>query len=71
MGPNSCPTVTIKGEPSEGNPSGNVVINESDFDETTMVKVEIVEVPIEVPVEVPAQPEDTTTAKVVAPWKAK
>ena len=32
-----CPTVKIRMEPSEGNPSGVVVINESDFDATTMV----------------------------------
>lgn len=71
MGPNSCPTVTIKCEPSEGNPSGVVVINESDFDETTMTKVDV---PTAEAVAEPV-PETvasaTEAAKVVAPWKSK
>lgn len=32
-----CPTVKIQMEPSAENPSGVVVINESDFDAATMV----------------------------------
>lgn len=69
MGPNSCATVAIQGEKSEANPSGTVVINESDFDAATMTKVDIPETPApEAPVdpinEAPAAP------KVVAPWAA-
>ena len=73
MGHQTCPTVAIQGEPSEGNPSGIVVINESDFDATTMTMCDAPE-----PTE-PVAPEgasgafdETTNApKVVAPWAAK
>lgn len=71
MGPNSCPTVTIKGEPSEGNPSGIVVINESDFNEATMVKVDAPETPVvETPVDPVVEEVPAAAAKVVAPWAA-
>ena len=67
----TCPTVAIKGEPTEGNPSGIVVINESDFDEATMTKCDIPETPLETKEpEVPEVPVETV-AKVVAPWAAK
>lgn len=73
MHPGSCPTVAIKGEPSEGNPSGIVVINESDFDATTMTKCDLPEPVESVVVEVvPAATVEAETApKVVAPWAAK
>ena len=66
MGPNSCPTIQIQGQPSDGNPSGIVVINESDFDAETMT--------LATPApEAPAAPEATPAKsgkKVVAPWAA-
>lgn len=72
MGSNSCPTVAIQGEPSEDNPSGIVVINESDFDAETMTKAEVLEAPVApVAPEAPTAPVDTKTAKNVAPWAAK
>lgn len=79
MGPNSCPTIQIQGQPSDGNPSGIVVINESDFDAETMTLAtpapEAPEAPApEAPApEAPAAPEATPAKsgkKVVAPWAA-
>lgn len=71
MGPNSCPTVAIQGEPSEANPSGVVIINESDFDETSMVKCEIPETPVvETPVDPVVDGVPAAAPKVVAPWAA-
>ena len=68
MGHQTCPTVAIQGEPSEGNPSGIVVIDESDFDATTMTKCEM---PAEPVVEVvPTEQTDATVPKIVAPWAA-
>jgi hypothetical protein len=82
MSQHSCPTVAIQMEPSEGNPTGVVIVNESDFDEATMTKADVSAevVPVEVvPVDVvpvdPVDPVVTTAAvpvaKVVAPWKTK
>lgn len=73
MGHQTCPTVAIQGEPSEGNPSGIVVINELDFDATTMTKCDAPEPVESVVVEVvPVATFGTETApKVVAPWAAK
>ncbi len=69
MDPYQCATVAIKLQPSEGNPTGIVIINESDFDPTTMTKVTLEP---SVVVETPAEPEvPTTPPKVVAPWAAK
>lgn len=73
MGHQTCPTVAIQGEPSEGNPSGIVVINELDFDATTMTMCDAPEPTEPVVVEVvPVATFGTETApKVVAPWAAK
>lgn len=73
MGHQTCPTVAIKGEPSEGNSSGIVVINESDFDAATMTMCEMPEPVESVVVEVVpvATVEAETAPKVVAPWAAK
>jgi hypothetical protein len=71
MAPNSCPTVAIQGEPSEGNPSGIVVINESDFDEATMTLCAIPEPTVETAPETAPQGDLQEPAKVVAPWAAK
>lgn len=75
MGPNSCPTIQIQGQPSDGNPSGIVVINESDFDAATMVKVEtstnaVVEKPVEAAVVETKPVASGKAAKAVAPWAA-
>ena len=72
MGHQTCPTVAIQGEPSEGNPSGIVVINESDFDATTMTMCDAPE-PVKSMVAEDAiiAPEEAAVAKVVAPWAAK
>lgn len=79
MGPNSCPTIQIQGQPSDGNPSGIVVINAADFDAETMTLAtpahEAPEAPApEAPApEAPAAPEATPAKsgkKVVAPWAA-
>lgn len=74
MGPHSCPTVAIQGESSEGNPSGVVIINESDFDPETMTKCKVPE-PSEPAAPEPAAPVVDPNAqkeppKVVAPWAA-
>lgn len=75
MGPNSCPTCVIQTEPSADNPSGKVVINESDFDEATMTKCEpdaptpeAPEAPLAENV-VPPVDGATSETKIVAPWK--
>lgn len=62
----TCKTVAIKGEPSEGNPSGVVIINESDFDEGSMTKCDVPEadVPEAVDVVQPAK----KRGKAVSPW---
>ena len=68
-----CSTVRIKTEPSEGNPSGIVVINESDFDAETMTKHEETEEAPKAPVApAPLAPEAPKAkgAKAVAPWAA-
>ncbi len=82
MSHGTCPTVQIQSEPSEGNPSGIVVINECDFDAETMVLATVSEedeAPVETktpeapkaPVEVAPAPKATGKAgKVVAPWAA-
>lgn len=77
MGPNSCPTVAIHGEPSEGNPSGVVVINESDFNAETMTKIDMPKLTKPVAtnpvVDVNAGASDNVDKeppKIVAPWKA-
>jgi hypothetical protein len=68
-GPESCATVTIQMEKTEDNPTGLVVINESDYNPETMVKVD--------PVPEQQQPASTEQQppadnggekKVVAPW---
>ena len=75
MSQGTCPTVSIKVKPSEGNASGIVVINESDFDETTMTKHVEAEATVEaktetqIKTEVEVQKTDPS-AKVVAPWKS-
>jgi hypothetical protein len=80
MGPNSCPTCTIQTEPTEGNPTGKVLINESDFDEETMTKCEpdapdAPVVAVAAGTETPAGGEATPPVagtdagtKIVAPW---
>lgn len=70
MNPNQCATVAIKGEPTEGNPSGIVVINESDFDAATMELAEVPE-PAKEPVLEPVAPVDPNAPvkSVVAPWQ--
>ena len=63
-GPESCATVAIQLEKTEDNPTGVVVINESDFDAKTMTKVES-------EVGQPAEqqpPVESGEKKVVAPW---
>jgi hypothetical protein len=70
MGPHSCATVAIKGESTEDNPTGVVIINESDFDADTMILCDIPETPVvEIPVD-PVVAEVSTAPKVVAPWTA-
>lgn len=76
MEPNTCQTVAIQCKPSEGNPSGIVVINAEDFDADTMTKAEAPQEPEapkgqEVPVTNSGAPVVNPTAKVVAPWAAK
>lgn len=84
MHPNACATVAIQGQPCEGNPSGIVVINESDFDPATMTKVAESDLANEAAAkaaevdaaaeaaklaEAAANPEPP--AKIVAPWAAQ
>lgn len=67
----TCETVQIQGEPSEGNPSGVVVINESDFDPATMTKhQEQGESPPDAE-KVPEADGVKKSTKVVAPWASK
>jgi hypothetical protein len=71
MGPGSCPTVAIKGTPTDGNPSGVTIINESDFDAETMTKCDMPEPTEPVVVDPVVVEDDKEPAKVVAPWAAK
>ena len=78
----SCKTVTILTEQSKENPSGHVIINESDFNPETMTLADD-EAPAEEDPKVPANAEAVNqpvvppveaskeAAKVVAPWAAK
>lgn len=65
-----CPTVTIQTEPSDGNPTGHVVINASDYNAETMTLVNPEEAP-KAPEAPPAPPEapvaQTTTAPPAPP----
>lgn len=79
----SCPTVAIQGKPSEGNLSGVVIVNESDFDPATMTKVGEAQLKTEAAEKVAAEVQTKAEAKVleeadpknqpkvVAPWAAK
>lgn len=75
-GPESCATVAIQLEKTEDNPTGIVVINESDFDAETMTKVEpqAEHQPASTEQQPPADngeqqpPVETGEKKVVAPW---
>jgi hypothetical protein len=73
----TCETVQIKGEPSEGNPSGIVVINECDFDPATMTKLQEQEnlspEAAKAPEAEKAPEADSAKkpTKVVAPWASK
>lgn len=71
FGPQSCATVAIQLKKTEDNPTGIVVINESDFDPDTMIKAEPANPSLApaVPVE-PPPPAETGEKKVVAPWAA-
>lgn len=66
-----CPTVQIQIEPSESNPSGVVVINESDYDPETMklVSGEPPAPPVDATASTTA-PSETATA-VTPPWGSK
>lgn len=66
MGLESCSTVAIQGKPSEGNPSGVVIINESDFDAATMTKAG--EIKVAAKVEVAEEVTPVKVPKAVAPW---
>jgi hypothetical protein len=70
FGPESCATVTIQLEKTEDNPTGLVVINESDFDAETMTKVDPVPEQAPSPATTNEQqpPAETGEKKVVAPW---
>ena len=67
-GPESCATVTIQLEKTEANPTGLVVINESDYDAETMTKVE--PQAEQQPASTEQQPptDNGGEKKVVAPW---
>lgn len=67
-GPESCATVTIQLEKTEANPTGLVVINESDYDAETMTKVEpqAEQQPASTEQQPPAN--NGGEKKVVAPW---
>lgn len=69
MGEHSCPTVAIQCKPSESNPSGVVLINESDFDAATMTKAG--EIKVAAKVEVVEEVTPVKVPKAVAPWAAK
>ena len=65
----SCPTVSVQGKQTPENPTGIVVINESDFDAETMTLAPEPEPKTEEPVVVVEEPAKST--KTVAPWKSK
>lgn len=68
-GPESCATVTIQLEKTEANPTGLVVINESDFDADTMTKADVPEqAPAPATTDEQQPPAETGEKKVVAPW---
>jgi hypothetical protein len=72
MSHQTCETVAIQGEKSEGNPTGIIVVNKSDYDLETMTLAEPVQAQQE-PIVPPApveQEKPLATAKVVAPWAA-
>jgi hypothetical protein len=67
-GPQSCPTVTIQVEKTEDNPTGLVVINESDYNPETMTKVDPVPEQQQPASTEQQPPADNGEKKVVAPW---
>ena len=68
-GPESCATVAIQMEKTEDNPTGIVVINESDFDADTMTKADVPEqAPVPATTDEQQPPAETGEKKVVAPW---
>ena len=74
MSHGTCATVVVQGQPSEGNPSGQTVINESDFDAATMTLAKPADPvnpvdPVD-PVDPVALLEPVIAPKVVAPWAA-
>lgn len=68
-GPESCATVAIQLEKTEDNPTGIVVINESDFDAETMTKADMPDQASAPATPTEQQPPaETGEKKVVAPW---
>ena len=67
-GPESCATVTIQLEKTEANPTGLVVINESDYDAETMTKVEPQAEQQPASTEQQPSADNGGEKKVVAPW---
>jgi hypothetical protein len=63
----SCPTVAIQLEITPENPTGIVLINESDFDAATMTKTVSADVIVAETVEAPVE----VAPKIVAPWTVK
>ena len=71
MSHGACQTVAIATEPTPQNPTGIIVINESDFDASTMTLATVEEPVVLTEVKPPVEPPVDTGGKVVAPWAAK
>ena len=75
----NCATKTICVEPTDGNPSGTVVINEEDFDPATMQEYGVEQPQLQLQAATAAKPAKApkatapveATAAPVAPWAAK